>query len=743
MSLLFLDSLLSKRGPVTPPSPWYWYHEAISKTIRGVGYGNSNWCIQIFPICDPIEDDNYFYLFLAGDGTTIHDRTCMMRKAKADSVIYNGWEYVGEISGEPEVILGPGGTNNEVKTRVQVRVVTASALAANTPNGGYTTLTADANGALGTINGVSSFSVGERIGVRSEADQKKNGIYEVTQVGDGSNPWILTRTTDADSTSELQDLIMMPTEGSDVSSNTIRKYHQITQNPVIGTDNIVWDEQSWNTAQSFAGTILPKDGGGYIMLYGSNGPIVSSTYSLGTCESSSITGPWVRSKRQALVFNGGIHHRAIRIGSVLHLFSNRALSTGTEGRIYNVLYNTTTWNDDPNSWALTNHSNDLFFGKILQENCLGEISQLWMSDDNQWVHFNSSKNAKWSYPSAGGRTTQASVQGTIVEFRIKASTLFGGADWTDASGILIEEVGELHSTAQIGEMALLGLVGQRKHNGVPFTVGTYYKWKSKQLSVSTTEPFTGAKVLTKQGPQLGESVLINGTNREAFPVALQNGYLIRVDQPQYAELTPLCLKFVNGVPTEIPVTIVGSVSRGGNASIQAASGAYLKINDNVVIDRNKFAVISVYNYNFDFDTFTWLWFGRASDGQRVFELEHVSNRLRATIQDGASTYKQYQSSDVFSLSGEKPIWVDSLYYYGFIWDGTTFKLRANYNPTVTVGTISKDDALPSGIGDYGDELRIGVGNPTTNFNQYLNQSIVILNGENNATEERWLNLDLI
>ena len=41
--------------------------------------------------------------------------------------------------------------------------------------------------------------VGDRILVYNQTNQFENGVYEVTTVGDGSTPWVLTRTTDADS----------------------------------------------------------------------------------------------------------------------------------------------------------------------------------------------------------------------------------------------------------------------------------------------------------------------------------------------------------------------------------------------------------------------------------------------------------------------------------------------------------------------------------------------------------------
>lgn len=81
-----------------------------------------------------------------------------------------------------------------------VRVATTGALPAatyaNGASGVGATLTADANGALPSQDGV-GLSVGDRLLVKNQADALQNGIYVVTQLGDAGTPWILTRSEDA------------------------------------------------------------------------------------------------------------------------------------------------------------------------------------------------------------------------------------------------------------------------------------------------------------------------------------------------------------------------------------------------------------------------------------------------------------------------------------------------------------------------------------------------------------------
>ncbi len=81
-----------------------------------------------------------------------------------------------------------------------VRVATTAALPANTRT--VNVLLADVNGALPSQDGV-SLSLNDRILVKDEALGENNGYYYVTDLGDGSNPWELTRTTDMDTSGEV------------------------------------------------------------------------------------------------------------------------------------------------------------------------------------------------------------------------------------------------------------------------------------------------------------------------------------------------------------------------------------------------------------------------------------------------------------------------------------------------------------------------------------------------------------
>lgn len=87
-----------------------------------------------------------------------------------------------------------------------VRSATTAALPANTYSNGSSgvgaTLTATANAALTAQDGV-TLVAGDRLLVKNEATLANNGIYVVTQVGSGSLPYILTRSTDCDESAEF------------------------------------------------------------------------------------------------------------------------------------------------------------------------------------------------------------------------------------------------------------------------------------------------------------------------------------------------------------------------------------------------------------------------------------------------------------------------------------------------------------------------------------------------------------
>lgn len=98
--------------------------------------------------------------------------------------------------------------------KVPARASTIAALPASTYSSGGKTLTADASGALAAQDGV-TLSASDRVLVKNQADASQNGVYIVTQLGDVSNPFILTRASDFDEDGDIDSsLVVIVAEGS-------------------------------------------------------------------------------------------------------------------------------------------------------------------------------------------------------------------------------------------------------------------------------------------------------------------------------------------------------------------------------------------------------------------------------------------------------------------------------------------------------------------------------------------------
>lgn len=143
--------------------------------------------------------------------------------------------------------------------KASVVAATAAVLPANTYANGTlgvgATLTATSNAAL-TVDGV-SVSSGNRVLVQNEAAPANNGIYTVTQVGSGSLPYILTRTTDANIAADIPGAYVF-TEAGTVNAGA--GFVVATAGPfTMGTTAITFTQFS-GAGEITAGTGLVKSG---------------------------------------------------------------------------------------------------------------------------------------------------------------------------------------------------------------------------------------------------------------------------------------------------------------------------------------------------------------------------------------------------------------------------------------------------------------------------------------------------
>jgi hypothetical protein len=141
-----------------------------------------------------------------------------------------------------------------------VRVATTANIASTYNNGTSgvgATITADANGAI-SIDDVSP-TTGNRILVKNQTDTTENGIYTVTTVGDGSNPFVLTRAIDNDSSADMTGGVFCFVEEGTVSADAGFVLSNVTGSATLGTTGLGFTQFS-GAGSVTAGVGLGKTG---------------------------------------------------------------------------------------------------------------------------------------------------------------------------------------------------------------------------------------------------------------------------------------------------------------------------------------------------------------------------------------------------------------------------------------------------------------------------------------------------
>ena len=146
--------------------------------------------------------------------------------------------------------------------KAPVRVATTTTLPANTYSSGAGTLTANANGAFAAIDTVTiaTTATTDRVLVKNEATATANGIYRLTQVGDGSNPWILTRTDDASTAAEIRNSAVFVQEGSTNVHQLWVNSNDAAITADLNTDDITFVQISGGSGLSTSSGGLTDDG---------------------------------------------------------------------------------------------------------------------------------------------------------------------------------------------------------------------------------------------------------------------------------------------------------------------------------------------------------------------------------------------------------------------------------------------------------------------------------------------------
>jgi hypothetical protein len=158
----------------------------------------------------------------------------------------------------------------DVKNSCRV-ATTGSLLATRASN----VVTADANGSINTagIDGVTTLALNDRVLLKNQQNPIDNGIYTITDLGSGGTPWVLTRATDADSSSEVTPGMFTFIEEGTQNGDT--GWLLTSDAPIVlNTDDLVF------TQFSSAGVIQAGDGltktGNTLDVVAGNGIVVNA-----------------------------------------------------------------------------------------------------------------------------------------------------------------------------------------------------------------------------------------------------------------------------------------------------------------------------------------------------------------------------------------------------------------------------------------------------------------------------------
>lgn len=153
---------------------------------------------------------------------------------------------------------------NGIDWKEAAHTATVAALPAYGVTGGGTILTGSVNGAIPSATTDNhALLINERLLVKDESggNLPNNGIYKLTQVGDGSNPFILTRTSDANTSTLLLEATISVINGSTLS-NSIWHLNPAAVPIVIGTTNLSWSQLGGTFVTSVNGSSPIASSGG-------------------------------------------------------------------------------------------------------------------------------------------------------------------------------------------------------------------------------------------------------------------------------------------------------------------------------------------------------------------------------------------------------------------------------------------------------------------------------------------------
>jgi len=156
----------------------------------------------------------------------------------------------GEVLGLPNIPTTPGSATSKfyvdqiasgIHVRESVKASTTGTLPASAYNNGLSgvgaTLIGNVNGALPAQDGF-TLGIGDRLLVQNQVSALENGVYDVTQLGDGTSQWIITRCPDCDQSIEIVGSFVFVEQG--VVHQGLGYFAITADGFVIGVNDIIW-----------------------------------------------------------------------------------------------------------------------------------------------------------------------------------------------------------------------------------------------------------------------------------------------------------------------------------------------------------------------------------------------------------------------------------------------------------------------------------------------------------------------
>ena len=229
-----------------------------------------------------------------------------------------------------------------------VVAATISALPSSTYSNGTSgvgaTLTATANGAFPAVDGI-TLILNDSVLVKDEVTAANNGIYTLTQIGNGSSPWVLTRRDDANASTELAGAFVYVETGTSNGGGSYAlplRASSIT----VGTTALSWSLFSSATVLAVASPYLSRSGNTLSATVSASG---SDFQTVGSANAPGSSGK--------LADAAHVHAHGNQAGGSLHAVANSTTAGFMTAAQVNQLSNlptTVTDTQDTSSNALTN-----------------------------------------------------------------------------------------------------------------------------------------------------------------------------------------------------------------------------------------------------------------------------------------------------------------------------------------------------------------------------------------------------